>query len=205
MIIEAGYDILELLVNSVANRQSTDPSDNAVRDGPLWVLTMDAQLRYWQTTRVVDKMGSSTDEHIDDIARKLNEEPHHSVYYVLAHTTSVTRQADDDWLYHLDQSIKHHPALEGHELLGQVVFDETGYFSTVPRYSFRDYAGLEHLPRAASFTGPHAWSNCLCAGCVQHEVLLKEIRARARNHPSDVGSHQQGDNSETGDHDDWPV
>jgi len=180
MIIEAGYDIVELLLNGVANRRNSDTKEN---ENPLWVLTMDAQLRYWSTSRVVDHMGASSDQHIEDIARKLNEEPRYSAYYVLAHTTRVHHRDDDDWLYDLDQIIKNHPDLDGHELLGQVVFDETGFFSTIPRYSFRDYVGLEHLPRAASFAGPHEWSNCPCAACVQHEKLLEENRARFRNSP----------------------
>ncbi|KJC63156.1 hypothetical protein TZ00_15770 [Agreia bicolorata] len=82
MIIEAGYDIVELLINGVANRRKKDTED--VDENPLWVLTMDAQLRYWSTTRVVDRMGSSSAEHVDDIARTLNEEPRYSRYYVLA-------------------------------------------------------------------------------------------------------------------------
>ncbi|SKA98989.1 hypothetical protein SAMN06295879_2645 [Agreia bicolorata] len=186
MIIEAGYDIVELLINGVANRRKKDTED--VDENPLWVLTMDSQLRYWSTTRVVDRMGSSSAEHVDDIARTLNEEPRYSRYYVLAHAERADKRDDDDWLYDLDQIIKHHPALEGHELLGHVVFDDTGAFSTVPRYSFRDYVGLEHLPRAASFPGPHEWLDCPCAACVQHEKLLKEIRTRHRNSTSDADS-----------------
>ena len=184
MIIEAGYDIVELLINEVANRRNTNSKDAAADENPLWVLIMDAQLRYWATTRVVDRMGASTAEHIDEIAWTLNEEPDCSRYDVLAHTTTVERCDDDDWLFQLDQVIKHHHALAGHELLGHIVFDPTGYFSTVPRHSFRDYPSLGHLPRAASFAGPHAWSGCPCGACVQHDELLEQIRSRSTDRAS---------------------
>jgi hypothetical protein len=188
MIIEAGYDIVELLLNGVAKRHSDDTRLHDDGEHPLWVLTMDAQLRYWSTTRVVDRMGASTGDHVEDIARTLNDEPQHSVYYVLAHTTNVRRDDDDDWLYEADQIIKDHPSLAGHELLGHVVFDATGFFSTVPRYSFRDYIGLEHLPRAASCAGPHEWLDCPCAACVQFDELLQANRQRSTNRSARLGS-----------------
>jgi hypothetical protein len=86
---------------------------------------------------------------------------------------------DSPWLRALDERLTADGWLGDVELLGQVVFDSSGYWSTVPRFDFREYIGLEHLPRSVSVLGPHELG-CECVACVHFEQMLHENRLRAK-------------------------
>jgi hypothetical protein len=169
MIIEAGYDVLELMSASVTH-------DDESRRG-LWVFCMDADLHYLSLRRASDAMTDPLESYVDDIASVLESDFRPVAYFVLGHAVPDTRDSSEGWLHEVDERLRLAPKLAGHELLGRVVFDPEGYFSSVPRYSFRDYPALSDLPRSATVRGPHEF-HCHCFACEQHERLLAEIRER---------------------------
>lgn len=169
MIVEAGYDVMTLLDPEV---RRDDDSMSA-----LWVLVLDENLRYLQLNKALETMSGSADLHVDQIVKSLTCGFGYPKYFVLAHGEPQAMRHDDGWLHDIDERIRKSPALVEFYLLGQVVFDPEGYYSSVARYSFRDYIGLEHLPRSASFPGPHAYP-CDCPACKQHELMLETNRKR---------------------------
>ena len=57
-----------------------------------------------------------------------------------------TRSDDKSfWLDDADRSVEARPELAAFDLLGQIAFDEDGYYSTLPRHSFRDLASRKDL------------------------------------------------------------
>jgi len=166
MIIEAGYDLVRLADDSV-NRNSRSRR-------ALWMIALDEHLRLLSTPRITRDMNLPVAAYIDEISAALRQSPLPVRYIALAyraagHSSESTRlgEADerltaDGWLGDVD-------------LLGQIVFDRTGFSSSVPRFSFRDYIGLEQLPRAVSVLGPHE-VGCECVACVHFEQLLHENR-----------------------------
>ncbi|HEY0260633.1 MAG TPA: hypothetical protein VGC18_12375 [Lacisediminihabitans sp.] len=171
MIIEAGYDILQLLCPEVMK--------DAESQRAVWVLSMDERLRLLFIGVVAPTAADRIESHVEDIAKALTRHPGPAKYYVVARTVQSHKGESGDWLRQEDERLNHLPALADHELLGQVVFDPDGYFSSVPRYSFRDYPELEHLPRTAILPGPHPLMSCDCLACVQHKIMLDDNRRRA--------------------------
>lgn len=101
-------------------------------------------------------------------------------YFVLGHAVPETCASSEGWLYETDERIRLMPALTDYHLLGRVVFDPEGFYSSVPRYSFRDYPALSDLPRSATIRGPHE-VGCQCFSCEQYERMLAENWERNRN------------------------
>lgn len=172
MIIEAGYDIVELLAGTVRRNDETRRA--------LWVMCMDADLHHLSIRRACDAMTGSIESHVDDIVRVLQTDFRPVTYFALAHAITEDRTNADEWLYESDERMRLLPTLTDHQLLGRVVFDPKGYYSTLPRYSFRDYPQLSDLPRTAIIRGPHE-IDCQCVACEQFERMLAENRERHRN------------------------
>lgn len=169
MIIEAGYDVA-LLADGAVNRSGRSKHG-------LWAITFDEHLRLVSTDRVVARMELPLPAYIDEISAALRRSPAPVRYLVLAYRSSSARLATIS-LGSSDERLTADGWLGDVELLGQVVFDSTGCVSTVPRYRFQDYIGLEHLPRAVSVLGPHD-VGCECVACVHFEQLLLESRRDA--------------------------
>lgn len=172
MIIEAGYDIVELISASVTRDDETRRA--------LWVMCMDADLHYLSIRRACDTMTESIESHVDDIVTVLKSDFRPVAYFVLGYAEPVTRAKRQGWLYETDERLRLMPALTDYRLLGSLVFDPEGYYSSVPRYSFRDYPSLSDLPRPATIRGPHE-VGCHCVSCEQYERMLAANRERNRN------------------------
>ena len=166
MIIEAGYDVV-LLADAAVN--STGRAKRA-----LWAITFDEHLRLVYTGRVVARMELPLPAYIDEISGALMRSAVPVKYLVLTYRSS-SAQISASSLGASDERLTADGWLGDVEMLGQVVFDGSGCVSTVPRYRFRDYIGLEHLPRAVSVLGPHDLG-CECVACVQFEQMLLENR-----------------------------
>jgi len=168
MIIEAGYDVVRLADASVNRNTRTRRA--------LWMIAFDEHLRLVETPRIARDMHLPVAAYIDEISAALRQSPLPVRYIALAYR-ATGQSSDSSWLGEADERLTADGWLGDVELLGQVVFDRTGCFSTVPRFSFRDYIGLEHLPRAVSVLGPHD-VGCECVACVHFEQMLRENRAR---------------------------
>ncbi|KQO47224.1 MULTISPECIES: hypothetical protein [unclassified Frigoribacterium] len=129
-----------------------DHEANGVEGAPLWVAALDDELRYLFTRPAVTPLRLPLSDHAADIAACLDD---------------------------ADRSVEECPELAAFDLLGQIAFDEAGYYSTLPRHSFRDYAGRQDLPRAAVIAGPHEYG-CSCLACEQYADDIAELRRRAR-------------------------
>ncbi len=172
MIIEAGYDIVELISASVTRDDETRRA--------LWVMCMDADLHYLSIRRACDTMTESIESHVDDIVAILQSDFRPVTYFVLGHAEAEKRANPDGWLYGTDERIRLMPALTDYQLLGRVVFDPEGFYSSVPRYSFRDYPALSDLPRTATIPGPHE-VGCQCLSCETYERMLADNWQRNAN------------------------
>jgi len=170
MIIEAGYDVLQLLDGAV--------NKNSRSKRGLWLLAMNEYLRFQYLKKVAFDMTLPVEAYIDEVSAALHRDSLPTKYIVLAYRTRESMR-DSPWLHALDERLTADGWLGDVELLGQVVFDASGYWSTVPRFSFRDYIGLEHLPRSVSVLGPHD-VGCECVACVHFEQMLHENRLRAK-------------------------
>lgn len=165
MIIEAGYDILTLLTPKVLK--------NVTSKRALWALTMDAELRFLSIRKVSANMTKPIEGYVKEIRRTLTAEFPPVGHYVLAYTIPDVPVHHEGWLDDVETSLSLTPDLVDHRLLGLVVFDPKGYYSSVPRYRFRDYPLLGELPRSESFPGPHPF-DCTCPACEQHDRKLHE-------------------------------
>lgn len=174
MIIEAGYDLHELLYP----RLIRDHERHGGEGTPLWVVALDDELRYLYTRPAVARFRGPLSDHGAEIASCLHD--HEGLwnirYYALAYYRKTGPNDQCHWLHHDELALSDCTELEPFELLGQMVFDEDGYYSTVPRYSFRDYPGHRHLPRAAVIPGPHGL-DCRCLACEQHADDMVELRS----------------------------
>ncbi|MCS5736248.1 hypothetical protein [Herbiconiux daphne] len=168
MIIEAGYDVLQL-IEPVVHRDDTSRHS-------LWVLGLDSDLRLLFLDIAARFVQHDAVDYLKQIDACLSQSIRPVRYVVLAYHDHSRRWEPDGWLDAIDECLSARPEFAGRELLGQVVFTDDGYFSTVPRYSFRDYPSLEALPRAAACAGPHLFLDCGCLACRQFE----ERRDRAR-------------------------
>jgi hypothetical protein len=165
MIIEAGYDILTLLTPKVLK--------NAASKRALWALTMDAELHFLGIRKVSATMTKPIDGYVKEIRRTLTAEFLPVGHYVLAYTIPDVHVHREGWLDDVETSLSLASDLVNHRLLGLVLFDPKDYYSSVPRYRFRDYPLLGELPRSASFPGPHPF-DCACPACEQHDRKLRE-------------------------------
>lgn len=175
MIIEAGCDLHELLYP----RLIRDHEANGGEGAPLSVAALDDELRYLFTRPAVTPVRLPLSDHAADIAACLDDDLWNVRYYVLAHYLKSRPDDQGFWLDDADRSVEECPELAAFDLLGQIAFDEAGYYSTLPRHSFRDYAGRQDLPRAAVIAGPHEYG-CSCLACEQYADDIAELRRRAR-------------------------
>ncbi|HAM26360.1 MAG TPA: hypothetical protein DCP11_06510 [Microbacteriaceae bacterium] len=169
MIIEAGYDIHQILHGEIFSR--------GTRTKGLWVVGMDENLRLLITTRATGHMNGPIAEHLDELLAALTRTPGTVRYYALAYAVDRLPEDNANCPHHVDEPFFASPALAPYELLGRVVFDDTSMCSTVPRYSFRDYPSLAHLPRTGVVLGPHDVS-CTCFACTQHRKMLERNQER---------------------------
>lgn len=181
MIIEAGYDVAILIHPKLFAKRG------ARRKSGTWIVAMDEDLRFLYTAKVGGDATAPVLDRIPNIVKALTKynDVWTVAHYVLAHLDtdlqgSFQSQQSNDYfveLHDLDDTLTQTAALADHKLLGVYVSSGEILCGTVPRYSFRDYAGLEHLPRAAVFSGPHGFS-CTCGACTQHEEMLRRNREK---------------------------
>jgi hypothetical protein len=169
MIIEAGYDMTELLSPRVhatkANRRA------------LWMLAMDDELRKLFITQVCAEYTFPLEQHIPDIVKALECEYGYVTYFVLAHMLPQLGNNIEQTVYNEDEPLQTAPELEGRQFLGRLVFDGEFMYSSAPQFSFRDYPLHDDLPRIAVVKGPHPHLDCQCLACSQFEAKLAANRA----------------------------
>lgn len=172
MIIEAGYDIIQLLAPKLFKK-------TAPLTAGIWVAAMDADLRYLFRARVKGDPDIPLDARPHDIARALTRKryPNHAAYYVLAIVEPGAPDRGEYDYEDLKESTQHGTELASHELLGVVVTNGgVGWWSDLPLHQFRDY-GLDHLPRAAVFRGPHPYE-CECGACTMFNDTMRLNREK---------------------------
>jgi hypothetical protein len=174
VIIEAGYDLGMRLMPVLRRAKG--------RQG-LWVMAMDQDLREVSISRVSRWFKGSIDQHLAELHRTLSSRDNTALarYFALAH--GLPQLSDDDstatWV-HLDDELVHTSVeLVDFRYLGRVVYDGKWIFTSWPRYSFRDYLGLEDLPRTATYLGPHSFK-CGCPACEQLYANLRQPPADDR-------------------------
>ncbi|MBX3310502.1 MAG: hypothetical protein KF739_08730 [Cryobacterium sp.] len=174
MIIEAGYDLLELFAPKLFAKHGSKRRTNT------WVIAMDENLRHLHLTKVGGDASSPIEERIPQIVKALNKSKLRPVvYYALAHLDTELHGDYEAEFDHLNEILELAPELIEYECLGTYLTNGKGFFSSGPRYSFRDYIGYEHLPRTATVLGPHE-RPCTCLACTQHDEMLQRNRERHR-------------------------
>ena len=168
MIIEAGYDLVQILHPEVL-------ADAASRRA-LWMLAADKDLRLLEVSPVCPEFSGSLEPHVADIVAAIAGCYRPVRYFALAHTVSPLDC--DDWprISWEDEALREAHNFEPDQFLGRLVFDGDHIHSSAPRYSFRDYVGRENLPRAAVIAGPH-FGDCECLACSQFNEMMAEYRA----------------------------
>jgi hypothetical protein len=178
MIIEAGYDVYQLLAPALLRT-------NRARD-ETHLLMLDENMRFHGLAKLSVNSTDAIADHAGDIRRELDVDRVLPTQYIVVgrlNTNFVCREEDHDWYpdSHLDQytaGLRSSPLLNDVELLGHMYSNGTETCSDVPRYSFRDYLSLEHLPRAESFPGPHSFDGKCCPACARFFERLDANRAR---------------------------
>jgi hypothetical protein len=168
MIIESGLDILQTLCGPGA-----EPPP-----GGLWMVGMDECLRLTVVDRVLDDFDGALEPILDEVVDALHSPYVPVAYFALAWTARETVDRESPWLGELDARLRQHADLPRDSLIGLVVFDGTGTFSTLPHCDFALYGELEHLPRALVVPGPHGWS-CGCPVCAAERRMMEEYDDRA--------------------------
>ncbi|MBX3091203.1 MAG: hypothetical protein KF801_01690 [Cryobacterium sp.] len=162
MIIEAGYDLLELFAPKLFAKHGSKRRTNT------WVIAMDENLRHLHLTKVGGDASSPIEERIPQIVKALNKSKLRPVvYYALAHLDTELHGDYEAEFDHLNEILELAPELIEYECLGTYLTNGKGFFSSGPRYSFRDYIGYEHLPRTATVLGPHE-RPCTCLACTHN-------------------------------------
>ena len=177
VIIEAGYDIKMLLAPKLLRRRR-------VRDST-WVLVLDENLRFHDLVKIRASSEDPAEVHAREIRGVLMKDSviRTKHYAVGTLTTGFTCIEDDRYgsgAGHLDSytsALRTSPLLADFELLGFIHSNGEHWCTDLPRYSFRDYVGLEHLPRSESFDGPHSFGNDCCPACERFEQRLARNRA----------------------------
>jgi hypothetical protein len=172
MIIEAGYD-LHMLFDLALSRSK--------RDAGVWVIAMDEDLRLSALTRVRGASRATLGDNLSKVAKTLRTAGvPNTRYYALATLARSSGRVGDGEFERQDDLIRTAAVLAEFRLLGTCLFDAEGWHSSIPRYSFRDYVGLEYLPRSASWPGPHTFP-CDCLACSQFEERLRRNREAHRS------------------------
>jgi len=153
MIIESGRDVLQVLWGA---QNDVDPPS-------LWLVAMDENLRLITVEPIVDAMLDGPEQHVEAIENALDGLSRPVVYFALGWST--TRVYDDaEWLHGLDARLRAREELAASTLLGQIVFERSSVYISVPECEFTLYAEFSALPRALAIPGPHGWG-CACAVC----------------------------------------
>ena len=180
MIIEAGYDVLEILAPKVFTKRS-------IASG-MWVLLLDADLRNIRVAKLKVKPTDDWDTRVSAIAKALKSKKNYrqAKYFVVARLDTALGEAlgdrESEWQSQCGV-LKSSRSFGGAELLGSVLSWGADALSSVPRFSFRDYLSLEHLPRPAICHGPHSFMDCPCLACTEYENRLKSARVRTATVP----------------------
>ena len=170
MIIEAGYDILELFSPKVFKRRAR------YRRG-MWVLALDENLRNLYMAKVGGKH-QDVENRLHAVAKALDRRGLSPITYWAAAVVDTDYSGDlEEEFHHIDSMLSEAALLADHHYLGCYFSNGKELYGSVPRYSFRDYIGLEHLPRAAACPGPHE-IGCTCLACTQFEERLERNRQR---------------------------
>lgn len=166
MIIEAGYDILELLL-----RGRFDP-------GSLRMVQLDRDLRLMRTRTVLPNFTGTFDaatvEAVDAAIPGPDDdddEGRWAVRYIalgfdVSDVSPYPESLDWDRVKVLDEWL----SCRGIGLLGIQLYDDEGWVSTGPMYSFESYVGSEDLPRVVVVRGPHPFGSCECVACAPQRV-----------------------------------
>ena len=180
MIIEAGYDLLQIVYPHLEDRKKRDA---------LWVITMDKNLRHLFIRKVTADASTQIELLIPAIAKSLQRKNTSLKvrYFALAHRHPDVHHTNiEQWTYDEDRPIIDAPELSEYRYLGRYVTDGEWSYSSWPRYSFCDYIGCEDLPQAAVIPGPHEMFKCECLACSTRVVALEQSRAA---HLAAVESH----------------
>ena len=176
MIIEAGYDVLEILSPKLFTMQTNASG--------MWVLLLDADLRNIRVAKLKVKPTDNWDARISAIAKALRSKKNYrqAKYFVVARLDTALGESESEWEVQC-RVLESSRAFGGAELLGSLLSWGVDALSSVPRFSFRDYPSLEHLPRPAICRGPHSFMDCPCLACTEYEDRLKAARVRTATVP----------------------
>jgi hypothetical protein len=161
MIIEAGYDLAELVHPFLFAE--------GAHDGALWVLALDKDLRYLYKREVAADAGDSLEPHFDTIIDSPEQRWAH--YFVIAQRLRHVGEAPYLNIdYTIEKRLEDLATAHGFEMLGHMMFDTEGWYSTGPMHQFRDYY-LDNLPLAVVIPGPHPF-DCPCIACEPHQRII---------------------------------
>ncbi len=167
MIIEAGYDLFQLFAPHLFPKKRK-PGRKA-----MWVIAMDDQLRQLYVKKVKGDAGATMESRVCDIADSLaGHFPTPTAYFAVGCLDTDLRGDYGAEFERQYDTLRSAPELIEHEFIGNYLSNGKSLYSSAPRYSFRDYVGLEHLPRVAILPGPHEYP-CECLACVQFEEKLR--------------------------------
>ena len=153
MIIESGRDVLQVLWGA---RNDADPP-------ALWLVALDRDLRLITVEPIVDVMIDGPEGYVDQIEEALYDARRPVSYFALGWSTH--RVFDDArWLHELDDRLRATSELAAATLLGQIVFERSSVYVSVPECDFSLYPEFRWLPRALAIPGPHGME-CRCAVC----------------------------------------
>ena len=142
------------------------------------MLALDEDLRNLHMTRVKDD-DLPIEHRLEQISRALDKRAFRPVaYWALA---DVDTARSDDYhgdFEHIDSTLREAALLADRHYLGCYVSNGRDLWGSCPRYSFRDYVGMEDLPRVAICPGPHGYP-CECLACTQFDERLQRNRERA--------------------------
>lgn len=178
MIIEAGYDVFQLLAPKLLRK-------GRARD-ETHLLMLDENMRFHGLAKLSVNSKDAIADHVVDVRRELDVDRVFPTKFIVIgrlDTTFMCREENHDWYpdSHLDEytvGLRSSPLLNDVELLGHMHSNGVDTCSDVPRYSFRDYPGLSHLPRAESFPGPHSFDGKCCPACTRFFERLDANQAR---------------------------
>lgn len=153
MIIESGRDVLQVLWGA---QNDADPP-------ALWLVALDRDLRLITVEPIVEAMIGGPEGYVDQIEEALYDAHRPVAYFALGWSTN--RVFDDaQWLRELDDRLRATSELASATLLGQIVFERSSAYISLPECEFSLYPELRWLPRALAIPGPHGME-CRCAVC----------------------------------------
>jgi len=159
----------------------------------MWVIALDKNLRQLYMKKIGGAASGPIEECIPRIAKALRWDKLGCVtYYAFARLDTDLPEEYSGAFERQEEVLRLAPELIAHELLGTYLSNGKDLYRSGPRYSFRDYLGMEHLPRTAILPGPHEYP-CECLACTQHEEMLRANRERQRPIDASTGEGLYGD------------